>query len=270
VRGAHEALGLELAVRFGAEQLGNECERLQCAVQELQVTQERLLHSERLKTVGRTVGALITLAQRHLVALEQFKSAQQKVPADDALAEDLQCAAESIDGFAVLLKDLLALTEKRSTDAQLQPEPLDRLVRLAVNLFRHDPIAKHREVLDKCECKAMVLADRPRLTHVLLNLLRNAAQATPKGGRIEVRTNCNANHGIIEVEDFGQGMTSEIQNRIFTPFFTTKGRAGMGLGLRLSQAAILAHNGTLECTSMPGRGTCFRIKLPIVHTPLAQ
>ena len=77
VRGAHEALTLELALELGAEQLHDECRRLESALEELRATQERLLHAERLTTVGRIVGTLIGQATDHLCTLEGFKAIQQ-------------------------------------------------------------------------------------------------------------------------------------------------------------------------------------------------
>ncbi|MBN1609221.1 MAG: hypothetical protein JW940_21505 [Polyangiaceae bacterium] len=265
VRAAHEAMSLDLAIELAASQLRDECRRLGCAVEELRATQERLMHAERLATVGRIVGTLLAHAREPLNTLESFKTAHADTPVDDVLAVELQCATEGIDGFATLLKDMLDLTENRPIRAELRPEPLDPLVERAVSLFTHDPLARGRDVVSICRSNATVFADRPRLVHVLLNLLRNAAQATELGDRIEVRTSREGDSGLIEVQDYGHGMTPEVLERIFTPFFTTKGRAGMGLGLRLSRTAIEANNGTLECASEPGQGTCFAIRLSVVQ-----
>jgi two-component system NtrC family sensor kinase len=265
VRRAHEALTLELALELGAEQLHDECRRLESTLEELRATQERLLHAERLTTVGRIVGTLIGQATDHLCTLEGFKTTQRRSLADSVLAEELECASEGIDGFAALLRDMLALTEDRPAAAELHPEPLDSLVRRAVSLFAYDPVARHRHVSSLCHSNATVDADRPRLIHVLLNLLRNAAQATQVDGSIRVRTLREDAQGVIEIEDSGSGMSPEVLEHVFTPFFTTKGRAGMGLGLRLSRAAIEAHGGNLSCTSTVGEGTCFRIVLPVVR-----
>ena len=160
---------------------------------------------------------------------------------------------------------MLALTEERPTAAELQPEPLDPLVRRAVSLFAYDPVARRRHISSMCHSNATVYADRPRLVHVLLNLLRNAAQATQDDGSIRVRTLCEGASAVVEIEDSGCGMSPEVLEHVFTPFFTTKGKAGMGLGLRLSRAAIEAHGGSLSCTSVPKEGTCFRIVLPLVE-----
>ena len=123
-------------------------------------------------------------------------------------------------------------------------------------------MGRDRQLSVSCASGARVRLDRYRFYHVLLNLLRNAAQATRKDQRIEVRTRTAGAEVLIEVEDEGGGMTEAVQRKLFTPFFTTKGGAGMGLGLRLCRSSIEQHGGALECRSAPEEGTCFTIRVP--------
>lgn len=104
-----------------------------------------------------------------------------------------------------------------------------------------------------------------QLNQVFMNLLVNAAQAIQDFGKITIRTGYqNADWLWVEIEDTGQGMDAETQARIFDPFFTTKpiGK-GTGLGLSLSYKTIKDHRGNIVVTSEPGRGTIFRINLPV-------
>src|SRR3712207_2024788 len=73
----------------------------------------------------------------------------------------------------------------------------------------------------------------------------------------------------ISVTDTGVGMTEDVRSRVFDPFFTTKGKAGMGLGLAVGYGIIRRHEGTVSVESEPGRGTTFRIKLPVAQGALA-
>jgi signal transduction histidine kinase len=127
-----------------------------------------------------------------------------------------------------------------------------------------DPIARHHEISVSCHSDATVRVDRYRIFHVLMNLLRNAVQATGTDQPIAVRTLVNDSEAVIEIEDHGHGMSPEVLDQIFTPFFTTKGKTGTGLGLRMSKSAVERHGGGLECVSTPGDGTCFRVRLPMV------
>jgi signal transduction histidine kinase len=115
------------------------------------------------------------------------------------------------------------------------------------------------------------------LEQVLLNLLKNAAQAihqrdegTP--GRILLRTRLNPPWAEIQVEDNGIGMSETVRKRIFEPFFTTK-EVGEGTGLGLSVSYFILtnnHKGQMEVTSMPGQGTQFTLRLPLAEPPTSS
>lgn len=107
----------------------------------------------------------------------------------------------------------------------------------------------------------------PQLNQVFMNLLINAAQAIETRGMITIRTEArNNDQVIIEIADSGKGIPAEHLNRIFDPFFTTKpvGK-GTGLGLSVSFSIIQKHHGKLEVESQPGKGTLFRVILPIMQ-----
>ena len=100
------------------------------------------------------------------------------------------------------------------------------------------------------------------LREVLTNLLLNAVEAMPQGGRLTWRTWTMGGQVCVAVSDTGVGMSAEVQQRLFDPFYTTKGVRGTGLGLTVSQALIKGHYGTLTVDSTPGRGSTFTIILP--------
>jgi signal transduction histidine kinase len=104
-------------------------------------------------------------------------------------------------------------------------------------------------------------ADSAQLRQVLWNVLGNAADATPRGGRVEVRLFSAGGCGVLEVSDTGEGIPEEDLRRIFDPFFTTKER-GTGLGLAIVHRIVEAHGGQVTVRSEPGRGSTFRISLP--------
>lgn len=109
-----------------------------------------------------------------------------------------------------------------------------------------------------------VLGDATELRQVLTNLIYNAVDAMPRGGRLVVRTGTDPEKKEVwfEVEDEGTGMDEETRHRIFQPFFTTKGANGTGLGLSVSQEIISRHGGRFEVQSQPGKGTRIRALLP--------
>ncbi len=93
--------------------------------------------------------------------------------------------------------------------------------------------------------------------------MRNAAQSVAHEGTIRIRTARRGDRAVTAVADTGCGMSEEVLSQLFTPFFTTKGNEGMGLGLRMSKAAIERQGGRLDCRSTPGKGTCFSIRIPL-------
>ena len=261
VREAHSSLCIELDVWHKIEQLSAECHQLNGVTEELRLTQQRLIHTERLATVGRIVGTVLTRMREQFDYLESLKRAQRDVPPVGQLADVFEAAVAGIDSFGALLEDMLALTENREARAEQQSVDLDTLAQRSWRLFGHDSLARRRNLDIQCQSGVCVRADPCRMIHVILNLLRNAAQATAANDRISLRTRSEDAFGIIEIEDTGHGMNSDTLARIFTPFFTTKGKDGMGLGLRLAKATVERYGGSITCTSSPEQGARFQIRL---------
>jgi signal transduction histidine kinase/ActR/RegA family two-component response regulator len=112
---------------------------------------------------------------------------------------------------------------------------------------------------------ATVLGDESELREVLINMIFNAVDALPHGGRIRLASETLGEEVIISLSDTGIGIGPEIISRIFDPFFTTKEHSGLGLGLAISYSIIQRHGGRITVESEPGRGTTFRISLPIAR-----
>ena len=114
--------------------------------------------------------------------------------------------------------------------------------------------------------QASIMGDPSELREVLVNMVFNAVDAMPEGGRLTLSAE-DVNDSIeISVRDTGIGMDPEIRSRVFDPFFTTKGKTGMGLGLAVCYGIIQRHEGAINIESEVGRGTTFRIRLPIAET----
>ncbi|MBK8482123.1 MAG: HAMP domain-containing histidine kinase [Proteobacteria bacterium] len=259
---AHEALAVELALSSCVGELRGEVARLSGALDELRATQARLVHGERLAALGQMTGMLMERVQHHFSSMEAFIAALGPLREAAQLGEIVDHATESTHAMQALLQDMLALAEQRSPALSLREELVDDLVQRAAAVFRRDVLARSRELEVDCGCGATVRVDRHRIYHVLLNLLRNAAQASPPREPLLLRTGSDVDKAWIEIEDHGCGIAPEALKQLFTPFFTTKGKDGTGLGLRMSRNAIERQGGTLTCTSAPGRGACFRVELP--------
>ena len=113
-----------------------------------------------------------------------------------------------------------------------------------------------------------ITADRGQLTQVLVNLIVNAVQAMPEGGKLSVQTLHGKRHISLIVQDTGLGMSEDVVKKIFIPFFTTKEvDQGTGLGLAVVHGIVSSHGGSISVDSKPGLGTRFEIKLPLAGAP---
>jgi signal transduction histidine kinase/FixJ family two-component response regulator len=113
------------------------------------------------------------------------------------------------------------------------------------------------------DCTASVMGDAVELREVLVNMIYNAIDAMPSGGEIRMSSQETNGRVVLTIADNGTGMTPEVKSRLFDPFFTTKGKGGTGMGMAVSFGIIRRHNGSIDVESEPGRGTTFRISLPI-------
>lgn len=154
----------------------------------------------------------------------------------------------------------------RPTPAQLKPGQLNDVVAKSLDLLR--PELENRDIAVK-EKLARRLPDAPidavQLQQALVNLIKNAMQAMTKGGTLTLATGEGSDGVWLSITDTGCGIGDEQMKHIFEPFYTTK-KKGTGLGLMIVQRIVRAHNGRIELDSRAGRGTMFRIWLPL-HEP---
>ena len=149
---------------------------------------------------------------------------------------------------------------------------LHRLVSETLAFLQHQPML-HGRILENLVQPDLpsVRVDANQLSQVFMNLLLNAAQATPEGGRITVSTErSSADEEVdIRISDTGCGIPPEVLPHVFEPFFTTKRGKGTGLGLSISQAYVRSHSGEIRVQSAPQRGTTVTITLPLRQPEMA-
>ena len=165
----------------------------------------------------------------------------------------------------------------RRAETTMQPASLSGILDQAVELAGSDYDLKKKYDFRSIEIIRDYAPDVPlvpmvsvEMEQVMLNLLKNAAQAvdlnpSDRKPRITLRLRREARYALFEIEDNGPGMTEDIRRRVFEPFFTTK-EPGLGTGLGLSVSYMIVtqnHKGLMEVESTPGRGACFRVRLPL-------
>lgn len=228
----------------------------------------KLMHADRLAVVGQLSAGVaheVNNPATYLIAnLELLKERQQKSRSNDDSLELIDECLEGVNRIVGIVKDLRAYAR---TEVEDEPVLLDDVLRLAAKTVAKT--VRYRARLDlELDAPVLTMGNRARLTQVFINLLVNAAQAIPEGrseqNQVKVKSFVEGQTLVASVTDTGQGMSPEVQRRVFQPFFTTKPLdQGTGLGLSLSAEIIRQHGGTLGFVSKEGAGTTFEARLPI-------
>ncbi|MCB4823571.1 PAS domain-containing protein [Roseicella aerolata] len=242
---------------------------------QLRETQAELFRVARINAMGAMAAALAHELNQPLTAAANFAEAAGLFLAGDGPAEPArldaareamaEAAAEVVRAGRILqrLREFVGRgdTEKRSTD-------LNAIVEKAVSLaLAGTPDAEATLRLDLAPGMPPVLADAVQLQQVVVNLVRNAAEAMRGAARREllVATAPDGPEAVeVSVADSGPGLAADLDGRLFEPFVTTK-RDGMGIGLSISRSIIQGHGGRLEAAARPGGGTVFRFVLPVLR-----
>ncbi|HEY6006208.1 MAG TPA: ATP-binding protein [Anaeromyxobacter sp.] len=225
---------------------------------------EQLVRSERLASIGECAGALAHEIRNPLgavVAAARMLSSH----APQATTYDRERLAEVIADEARRLNRILSefLMYARPRPPSRQPHSMNALVAEILELLRLDDLARGKTLDGRIGPESVPCdMDRDQVKQVLWNLLRNALEATPEGGRVVVETVQRGESVLVQISDEGAGIPAERQGRLFEPFHTTK-EAGSGLGLAIAHGIVSAHGGSIGLSSRPGEGTRISVTLPL-------
>jgi signal transduction histidine kinase len=174
----------------------------------------------------------------------------------------LQRSLEGLHRMREIVKNLRDFA--RLDEAEFKEADVNAALGATVEMVQHERNQRQVEVVTRFESLPVVLCQPGKLNQVFLNVILNAVQACGPGGRVEVRSRAEPDAVVVEVEDDGSGIRPEHLPRLFEPFFTTKPVGqGTGLGLSISYGIIEEHGGTIAVESEVGRGSLFRIRLPL-------
>jgi two-component system, NtrC family, sensor kinase len=221
---------------------------------------KRMLLAERLATAGELAAGAAHEIRNPLTGI---RSAIQYVRADYAVGSD---RAELMDEVLAEVDRIDQIVEGLLSFARRE-EPVFGTVDLA-ELIRHSMAfmavrarEQHIELRLDLPAELPIRGDAGMLKQVVLNILLNALQAMPAGGRLNVDAAARGRNVEVRIADSGAGIAPEHLERIFDPFFTTR-KDGTGLGLSICYGIVERHGGQLEVDSSPGRGTTMIIRLP--------
>ncbi|MGC8840906.1 MAG: ATP-binding protein [Candidatus Sumerlaeaceae bacterium] len=253
------------------EQVCNFAAELEHKVEEraaqLEEAHRRLLQSERLAVTGQLAAGVAHEINNPLAIIKNMLQVMRLENA--ASSATLKVIEEEIDRIARIVRSLLDFARPPATTGPPSniPQEIQHVLALLATTLRHRQIHVVVDVESQLPPAAL---SRDSFRQVLLNLLRNAEEAVPNGGQIAIRAKIDASDGrcciVVEVEDQGEGIAPEVLPHIFEPFVTTKRGEGVGLGLSVSYGLVTAVGGTIEVESERGKGTRFRVILPIAES----
>jgi len=247
--------------------------RLETTNRELLETQERLVRSARLASMGELAAGVAHEINNPLAGvLTYIKLMRKKVETPPSPLPDMQkfndylhTVEEETTRVSEIVKSLLEFA--RPSEPVVTKVTAQEIVKKALLLIGHQLTLQNIEINEKYEERLPdVKADLRQIQQVLLNLLINAAQAMPDGGRVFIRAQKSPDEPFVDLQvtDTGAGIAPENLHRVFEPFFTTKStQKGTGLGLSTAYSIMVKHGGTIQASSQLGKGSVFTVRLPV-------
>jgi len=229
--------------------------------------ERQLAQSQKMESLGRLASGVAHDVNNVLAAILGVATLNSSDGAGSgSMRGAFETIAKACERGREVVQQLLAFS--REGLAELVSVDLNRVVREHAELLGHTTLTKIRITTDLAAEVAPVRGDPSALSHVLMNLSVNAMDALGDSGSLTLRTYEDGDDVVLVVEDDGVGMEPEVLRRSFDPFFSTKPPGkGTGLGLALVYATVSAHDGRVDISSEPGRGTRVSLRLPADRSP---
>ncbi len=240
---------------------------LKQAQAQLLATQERLIQSEQMAALGRLSSGIAHEVKNHLSPFMLTNMIAKKYAEDTEIQEAAEIMQEAQQHILDLVNEVRAFAQGHEHEHCPEPMDLVSVVEGILRFVRCDKALARARLDFEFEAEPIVGLDSARFRQVMINLVKNAADAVPKGTRPHIRLRVQEFEGraYLDVTDNGCGIPDDIAAKVFDPFFSTKGDNGLGLGLDISRNIIRQHGGELGFSSPPGQGTTFRIRLPLAE-----
>ena len=242
--------------------------------------EEKLLQSEKLKSLGELAGgvahdfnnvlaAILGRVQLLRMSIDAQTKKQERRKSVYNMKKGLEIIEKASLDCAETVRRIQEFSRRRTDDKYFKQVDVNELINNALEFtkvkWKDDAESKGLKYKIKNELSPLPLTagSASEIREVLTNLINNAIDAMPQGGEIRIMTFKDNGHISIKIGDNGIGISKKMQDRIFDPFFTTKGVQSTGLGLSVSYGIINRHRGTIRVESVEGRGTTFTIQLPL-------
>ncbi|MFL6276452.1 MAG: PAS domain S-box protein [Blastocatellia bacterium] len=244
-------------------------------VTEQQREQERALQADKLRALGQLASGVAHNFNNALAAVLGYTQLSLPKVKGTEVENHLRVVEQSAKDAARMVERIQNFARGGSRANNFLPLCVGDIVQDAIDITRprwqHDAEArgvKYEVQLDwQADAAVLVNGEPSELREVFVNIIFNALDAMPQGGRLVVRATADDRYLILSFADTGSGISEEVKQRIFEPFFTTKGVSGLGMGLSETYRIIERHGGRIDVESQPRRGAAFTILLPIARLP---
>jgi signal transduction histidine kinase len=189
---------------------------------------------------------------------------------EPAAREQLGSALEEVERLSNIVEGLFAISRLDAGEAAAEWKPFDLAALTTATADQMGLLAEDKNIKLKCNATmgAWVEGDRARVKQVVVNLLDNAIKYSRAGGSVTLNVETSDGKAVLEVADNGMGIPPDALPRVFDRFYRvdqarSREQGGAGLGLSIVKSICAAHQGSVTATSMPGRGSTFRVELPL-------
>jgi len=241
-------------------------QELSTYVHQLKESQEQLIQAEKLTSLGQMAASIAHEINNPLAGVLVYTQLLAKKVAGDTLkaeeALDYLSKMESeVSRCSRIIRNLLDFA--RQTEPMLRLVDINQVIERVLSMVGHQAQLQNVEVVKEFSPSLpKVMADFDQLQQIFTNLILNAIQAMPDGGKLTLRSSAVDGELRIDVQDTGCGISKEDMGKLFTPFFTTKAKGkGVGLGLAVAHGIIERHKGRIKVQSEVGKGTTFSVYL---------
>lgn len=262
--------GTEVDLRKSNDEIGlladsfNEMSRkMALDIEQLQTLNEQLARAERLAAMGTLAAGVAHEVNNPLASISSLVQMMKASATDDDDRQKLDIISQQIQRITRVTKDLTDFSRVRPAARSMVK--INEVVESAIRLASFDSGFNQLEITrEYANDLPEVLADADQLQQVFLNLLLNARDAMPDGGKLVITTSQSDSEISVSIEDTGTGIDEAVRKQLFDPFFTTKAAGkGTGLGLAVCYGIVTAHNGRIETSSNASFGAVFTVAIPV-------
>jgi len=250
-----------------AEQAEQQVLELSHYIAEQERNREQFTQIEKLSALGELASGVAHDFNNTLAGILGRAQLLLRTNDSEKISRGLNIIIKTAEDGAKTVKRIQDFARQRR-DHDFEPVSVDQILFDVTEITRPrwkdkaEALGIHVSLEVQIRSKSKVMGDESELREVLVNMVLNAVDAMPMGGRLTLSVEDVDDSVVISIVDTGSGMAPEIRSRIFDPFFTTKGKGGMGLGLAVGFGIIRRHEGTITVHSEVSQGTTFRISLP--------